>query len=466
MITNVYYRPQAYTSGFNPIPYSFASDKWLKTDFVYVVDIVINNTTTYRIKQRPNPQGICVIDISSIVQPSIRLTEFAAEAGYPLPFANAEAILASVYLMVGEEYIDNPAVSTALVIYDGNGNIGEPDYFIGANLTKSGFTFGSIATKVLPASLPFNQSQFNLASTAPYGYWAEFIMDGDGKFLSRNSSTVDVEMGQYHTLSFINWDWQQTQSFKSQVQLIKVDYTTATGGTGTQIYQNIISNGGGPAPVATYTSATESREFDLLTFQCGPETLFPTGPTMDTYTVTAFYKATATTSQLPNTVASETITFRITENCFDLYPTVRLSWLNDLGGRDYWNFTMFYEKATSTSGEGWNQTQLNWSGTTPVALDTDANTTGNWLRGGDKAFNQVVTTTAEIQTDWLTQEQVDFLGDIPASPQVWAYIGKDKTPYTVKLTTPDYTYKTIKQVKMAQATFQMTYTKTQQKQNL
>jgi hypothetical protein len=245
-----------------------------------------------------------------------------------------------------------------------------------------------------------------------------------------------------------------------------VDFTTASGATGTQIYQNIISNGGGPAPSGTYTTATEARQYDMLTFKCGPKDLFPAGPTMDSYTVQAFYKATATTSQLPNTPASEIVTFTITENCQDLYPTVRLSWLNDLGGRDYWNFTMFYEKKTNSKEENWNQTQLRWNSTTPVALDTDPDTTSNWLRGGNKSFNKVVTTSAQIQSDWLLQDEVDFLGDIPASPSVWAYIADEPIPYTVTVNSLDYTYKTIKQVKMAQATFDLTLTKTQQKQNL
>ena len=468
MITQVYYRPQAYTGAYNPVVWSFQSDKYLKTDFVYVVDIYINTAIayTYRIKQRPNPIGAGMIDLASVVQPFINMTNYSVEEGWSLQFRNAEDILASVFLKVGEEYIDDPTVSTDLVIYDGNGNVGEPAFYIGAELTISAYTFTPLSANITPAALPFNESQYNLASTNPYGFWADYIMDGDGKFLKRDSNLIEVESIDHHTLAFLNWSYQQTDSFKSPVQLMKVNWTSATGGTGTNIYQNIVSEGGGPQTTPAYTTATNAREYDMLTFRCGPIDLWPSGPEMASYDVTAYYKDTNTAATGPQAVASETVQFTVVNNCNDLYPTVRLSWLNDLGGRDYYNFTKFYNK-TSTSDEAkYNQTQLRWGYTTPVALDTDADQTSNWQRGGDKSFNKTVTRKITISSDWLLQDQVDYLGAIPESPSVWAYVGTDPIPYTVIVNSLDYSYQTIKQVKVAIATFDMTITKTQQKQNL
>ena len=467
MITNVYYRPQMYTGGYNPVVWSFLSDKYLKTDFVYVIDIYINQSSayTYRLKQRPNPIGVGMVDLSSVLQPFNNLTNYSVEEGWPLQFRNADEILASVFIMVGEEYIDDPTVSTALVIYDGNGNIGEPDYFIASSLNVG--SSASAPVKILPAALPFNESQFNLASTADYGFWADYIMDGNGKFLKRDSNQIQVQMTDRHTLAFINHWYQPTSlSAPSQVQLLKVDWLSATGGTGTILYQNTTTNGGGPAPTPNYTTVTESRQTDLITFRCGPKDIWPTGPDIASYDVTAFYKATATSATGPQAVASETVQFTVVNYCQDLYPTVRLSWLNDLGGRDYYNFTQFYNKSTTSTEDKYNQTQLRWGSTTPVALDTDTNTTTNWLRGGDKSFNKTVTSKITISSDWLLQDEIDFLGAIPESPSVWAYVGTDPIPYTVIVDSLDYSYQTIKQVKVAIATFDMTITKTQQKQNL
>ena len=80
--------------------------------------------------------------------------------------------------------------------------------------------------------------------------------------------------------------------------------------------------------------------------------------------------------------------------------------------------------------------------------------------------NKVVTNNFAIQTDYLLQDEVDYLGAISESPSVWAYIGDDPTPYTVTVNTISYNYKLVKQVKLVQAIYDLTYTKTQQKQNL
>ena len=467
MITNVYYRPQMYTGGYNPVVWSFLSDKYTKTDFVYVIDVYINQAVayTYRLKQRPNPIGIGMVDLSSVLQPFNNLTNYSVEEGWPLQFRNADEIISSVFLKVGEEYIDNPALNNTPQIYDGNGNIGEPAYTIYSSLNVG--TSATVPVKILPAALPFNESQYNLSSTADYGFWADYIMDGNGKFLKRDSNKIDVQMRDHHTLAFINqWYQPSSPSTPSQVQLMKVDWTSATGGTGTILYQNTTVDGGGPAPTPNYTSVTESRQTDMITFRCGPKDIWPSGPEISSYDVTAYYKDTATSATGPQAVASETVQFTVVNYCEDLYPVVRLSWLNDLGGRDYYNFTAFYNKSTNSQGDVYNQTQLRWGSTTPVALDTDADTTSNWQRGGDKSFNKTVTSKISIQSDFITQDYVDFLGAIPESSSVWAYVGTDPIPYTVIIDSLDYTFTNIRQVKLAQASFDMTITKTQQKQNL
>jgi hypothetical protein len=206
----------------------------------------------------------------------------------------------------------------------------------------------------------------------------------------------------------------------------------------------------------------------LLTVACGPKDLAVVEdyPTAAYYDVKAYVKASATASSNLGVVASETVRFTIDTQCQDLYPVVRLSWLNDLGGRDYYNFDMFYEKTTTSAEEVYGTATLNWTGTYPGAMDGSADQTGNWILGGSKSFNKVVTSNFSIQTNWLTQEYVDFLGAIPESPSVWAYIGDNPTPYTLSVTNLEYTYKLVKQTKLVQVTIDCTITKTQQKQNL
>ena len=226
--------------------------------------------------------------------------------------------------------------------------------------------------------------------------------------------------------------------------------------------------GGGPQATNVYVSATDNIQYSLLTVACGPKDLAVVEdyPTAAYYDVRAYVKASATASSALGVVASETVRFTLDTECQDLYPVVRLSWLNDLGGRDYYNFDMFYEQTSTSKEEVYNQSPLNWTSTYPVAMDGSADQTGNWLIGGNKSFNKTVTRNFSIQTNWLTQDYVDYLAAIPESSSVWAYIGDNPIPYTLSVTNLDYTYKNIKQTKLVQVTIDCIITKTQQKQNL
>lgn len=462
MITSVHYKPHIWSPAYNPIMYSFTSDKNTQVDFTYVVDIYVNEavgsaTYTRRLKQRPNPAGACMIDISPIVTPFIDLSNYSAEEGWSLRYRNSDEIAASVYIKVGEEYAGPSGGATA--IYDGNGSIGEPAYTIYSQEFEK-------PVRVIPAALDYQDSQANLAATGAYGYFAPYVMDDNGKFLKRDSNSISVRASDRHTLSFLNWyDGPTGASTLGSIQLMQISEYGATGLIATTNYYNQESNGGGPQLGSNYTTVTESITTDVLTFRCGPGDL-SLDPSTTYYTVTAYIKTTPSSSASPQTVASETVTFTLDTECQDLYPVVRLSWLNDLGGRDYYNFDMFYELTSVTEGDTYYQTPINWSSTTPVAVDGSADQTGNWLRGGNKSYNPNVVRTFSIQSDWLTQEYVDFLGGIAESSSVWAYIGDNPIPFTVQITNSEYTYKNIKQTKLVQASFDCQITKLQQKQNM
>ena len=469
-ITNVYYKPKIWSPGYNPVVWSFLSNQNTQTDFNYVVDVYINAATgatasTYRLLQKPNPSGVCMVDVSSIVQPYLELTNYSAEEGWSLDYRNSDGIAASVFLKVGEQY-SGPSGGT-ITTFNGFGVTGDPAYFLWAyNFDKP--------VRVIPTALPYQNSVNNMAATGPYGYFSPYLMrptsaGGLGKFLKRDSNSITVTDIDHHTLSFLNWYDDAATSAQSVVQLVSAAIYNSTGTLlDTLFLYNNTGAGGGPQATNLYVSATENIQYDLLTVACGPKDLAVVEdyPTAAYYDVKAYVKASATASSNLGVVASETVRFTIDTQCQDLYPVVRLSWLNDLGGRDYYNFDMFYEKTTTSAEEVYGTATLNWTGTYPVAMDGSADQTGNWILGGSKSFNKVVTSNFSIQTNWLTQEYVDFLGAIPESPSVWAYIGDNPTPYTLSVTNLEYTYKLVKQTKLVQVTIDCTITKTQQKQNL
>jgi hypothetical protein len=462
MITTVNFKPHYWSPAYNPIVYSCTSNLANSTDMVYVFDIFVNGATAANttIRQRPNPSGVGMLDISSIVQPYIDLSLYSVENDYyPYFYGNSSDILATVSVLVGEQYENANGV---IITQDGYGNPGSPQFPLGAEE-------GGSQILITPAALPYATAINNMSSTTNYVYWSDYIMDGDGLFLSQDASTRYVYDYDYSTLSFLNWN-NAGAAYNSAVQLIQFkQYNDAGTLIRTDNIQNTTLIGGGPQSLPNYTSQSFNRTTTQLTVKTGPANLQTQGiwdANTASYTAQAFIKASATTSTTPGATASQLITYQVQPDCNYLYPRVRLSWLNELGGRDYWNFTMFYQKVTNSPGSEYFQTPLNWSGTRPVAVNgVDNNLAPNYMRGGSKSFNKTVTQTMEVQTDWLTQDQVDFLGYISQSPDVLGYVGDTNEPMTVKVLTIDYAYRLVKQVKLIQATYNLQYTKVQQKQN-
>ena len=463
MITAVNFKPHYWSPAYNPIVYSCTSDIASSTDMVYIFEVFVNGATAANatIRQRPNPSGVGMLDISSILQPYLDLSLYSVENDYyPTMFGNSADILATVDILVGEQYEDGTG---SIITEDGYGNVGEPAFPL-TNEEGAGST-----VLVIPAALPYETAIDNMASTVDYVFWSDYIMDGNGKFLSQDATTRNVYDYDYSTLSFLNWN-NAGAAYNYSVQLIQYKQYNAAGSLlRTDNLQNLVSAGGGPQTTAAYTSQAFNRNTTQLSVKTGPANLQDYGiwdNSTASYTVTAFVKASATAATTPGATASQTITYQVQPDCNFLYPRVRLSWLNELGGRDFWNFTMFYQKVTNSAGSEYFQTPLNWSGVRPVAVDgVDSNLAPNYMRGGSKSFNKTVTQTMEVQTDWLTQDQVDFLGYISQSPDVLAYVGDTATPMTVKVLTIDYAYRLVKQVKLIQATYNLQYTKVQQKQN-
>jgi len=170
---------------------------------------------------------------------------------------------------------------------------------------------------------------------------------------------------------------------------------------------------------------------------------------------------------------TETVTINVLEACPNpLYRRVRLSWFNELGGRDYFNFNMFVEKSISTTQQMYAQEQVNWSNSTPVPMLNDSLPIGNLgIKGGSKIFNKEAQVTYKLQSDWLDQAQVDLVEGLIKSPQVMAYIDNDNTisaefPYTCSVVNSSYSVKNIRQVKLTQAEIEIKMFTTQKMQNL
>jgi hypothetical protein len=519
MITLVNFSPKYYSPGNNPIIWSVSSDKWDDNnvyDFKYVFDVYIDGAFINRFKQRPNPIGVGMLDVSTMIDPYLEIGDFANEVGSNVvkPFKTGYNAVCAISVKVGEEY-RSPNPNSPLVIYNGIANTeGDPQYLLGAQGFEGGAGgTGAAPCHGLPWSLDWQEQQRHLQvqQINDYDYWglfgyvAPYIMKsntvylpttcgGPGLFLSDEPRTVAGGAWQTttaapphnmtvndlaydrRTLSFLNRNpvYEELGGDYLQAASPKVAwfefYNEAGANIGEMGFGNYGASGGAPRPTCgdPITTFSTSLSQELLSLRIGPKDLEEMDVWEDIGEVPAYY-----TVQLFNTLAidsncdytppptvplSELVTVNIVEDCYsNIYPRARVAFLNEKGGRDYFNFQAFAEKTVDASKQEWYQSEVDWGGTTPVQLtdNESGDTTQNWLRGGTRQYNKTVNTRWTITSDFLTQDQVDFLKAIVQSPQTWVYIADDDWPYTCKVSEGSYTVKTIKQVKLFTATFNL-----------
>lgn len=477
------YKPQWISPAYNPIVWSVRSTKVNSVDFKYVFDIyeVGNATPIQRIKQRANPEGYGMIDISTLVQGYLEGTnpdaaisqgELTIEYTVGKVFADNNLMSKKYFVKVGEEY----TVGGVTQIYNGvTDTAGAPNF-----LLYSGNSEANTPVTVFCASLPDIEQQWQMKNTTQSG-----IFGNSGGGDPFNGNTIyDKNWGLAHPLNYATLE-QDVYSFDnailsyinwSPVQQVADTYTIfgfrfkRLSSTGTIIDSVDI-------PMTTQygyaqrvdcndvITTTLDAKYALVHVLASPDKLatalgWSANQAGQTISIQGFNKGEASGCVFGTAVTVES-KFNIQEYCVPLYPRVRLSWFNTLGGRDYMNFTMFTEKTINTSQSNYAQEQLNYSGATPVPTGQlyTAPYGNTMVKGGTKPYAKQAETTYAIQTDWLTQDQIDVLEGLVKSPQVFAYIKDannslaDQIPYNCTVTNTSYTTKNIRQTKLVQGTF-------------
>lgn len=515
-ITSVTYAPLNWQSAYNPIVWTCYSDKNLEIDMNYVFDVYINAATgatapTYRIKQRPNPSGYGQIDASPLVQPYIDISSFYPTSATGAYLKHGDA-LAFVHIKVGEEY----QVNGAQITFDGYGATGQPSYLLGSTGPTAGVGADAVLypyyggtgfnnnVRAFPSTLD-QQDQMNMMRQAVQQFYWTFFLQGKSPFTTLgyllsvwpSTYTRKLRFWDSHTVTFLNrWEPLQYGSYASSILGFQYNAYDINGvGVTSGMIYNTIGNGGGPQADNTYTSTTETRATDLMSFRCGFTELGfraftingGTEYAVNSWTIQAFAKLSATSDPTPVSAVGPLYRFERTDyGCSPisdltqgfpnaLYPTVRIAWLNSLGGIDYYNFDMFWEEGNKSEQTIYNRASLDWSGSSPI---NKTDPSENYMRGGDKIVNKVTTTNFTIQTDWLTQGEIEGLGQIASSPLVWiiAPYRLSQTSYAIPAISTgvpipvvienlDYTYKNVKQTKLVQASFNGRFSQPQTMQN-
>ena len=141
---------------------------------------------------------------------------------------------------------------------------------------------------------------------------------------------------------------------------------------------------------------------------------------------------------------SETICLEINDdNCWGFEP-IRFTWMNNLGGRDWFTFikrNTFNQNASRTT---LYKLPAYWSTATANVQDNSP------ARYGTTVFNVDLTNTWTASTDWLTEENSSWLRGMFASPHVLAYLPGRSQPTLVTITDGSYAVQTYAREKLFQ----------------
>jgi len=167
-------------------------------------------------------------------------------------------------------------------------------------------------------------------------------------------------------------------------------------------------------------------------------------------------------------LSARTQTYTININCTNTkgYESIRLCWLNQWGVWDYYTFTQKSVRSTTTQGSTYTQLEGTWN-QSKYRLDS--------FRGGKKAFRVNAMEKITMNTDFVTEADAVIFEELINSPEVYLLKGYQTdnarsvlnqyvTP--VRITTSNFTTKTIANDKLMQYTFEIEKSKTLRTQSV
>jgi hypothetical protein len=147
-----------------------------------------------------------------------------------------------------------------------------------------------------------------------------------------------------------------------------------------------------------------------------------------------------------NNFVSKALTFYRVEpdNC--RFDTIRLGWINDSGGWDYFNFTKKNEKDWSTDGKTYDKVIGAFGESTYTQPNYERSTT---------TFAQNVSKVYTLTSDWLTEGQFTFLRDLFTSREVHIIDTANTTHIPVQVVDKQYKERTIRSANLYNVTMQV-----------
>ena len=410
----------------NNLLYAVTSNSSSAPQYQFVADLTYSGSATVlqRIKQQPNPNNTGVFDMGSII------TNFLASdnSWKAAPFVTASEAGKRFQVRFGEQY--GTSASSSVTLYTGVGAVsGSPA------VTASSYLY--VADGLVN---PNDKVNWNFPSAS---YFTGSAVSTTTTFskqyaLTNAPLTQSIQDGEYATISLFNGNFNGSTTAAQDIYLVDVRVYDATGNEVDQFdLANTTVNGGGPrtgiGQVWSDRAAFQTAGTQLLTVGVGPQNLNDSGNTLPTdwayYTVNAYGQQAASTTNTSGSYAS--LTF-VKQGAQCGYDGVRFAWKNEFGVWDYYTFTLQNDKAFSIERASYEQTFVPFSSDYPVPYSKERRGTVNY-------YNQP-TQTQVANSNWLTQDEADWLKELFFSANVFYQDGINFYPAVI--TSVDLTEKT------------------------
>jgi hypothetical protein len=403
----------------NNLVYAVTSNTSSAAQYQFVCDILYSgsNTVLQRIKQQPNLNGVGVFDIGQIVTNYIESDNNWTTFEYDTNTNVAKRFS----IKFGEQYGSSP--SSSITLYTGVGAVsGSPavtasDYF---------YVIDGLVD-------PNDKVDWNWDSSS---YYSPRTVNTSNTFSFQNALTYapftqNIQLTEYATLSFINGNFDGSTTVAQDIFGAKFNFYDATGSLiSTFTNVNNTQNGGGPrtGTVSWSTaSVSQTQGTQLITVGVGPQNLAgyrASDPPVGTayYDVIFHPQLTGGTTTINESGSYGSYRY-IIQGPVCGYDGVRFAWKNEFGVWDYYTFTLQNDKAYNVERQNYEQSFVPFNSNTPVPYSKE--------RRGTTNFYNKLTQIETANSNWLTQNEADWLKELFFSANVFQQVGSEFYPVII-----------------------------------
>jgi hypothetical protein len=403
--------------------FTVTSSQASQPQFQFIADLTYSGSATVlqRIKQQPNPSSFGVFDFGQIVGNYLdsdntwKTAQFTTSSNVAKRFnfrfgeeyGTSTSSSVSVYNGITNATTGSPALSASNYIYIINGLV-EPNDAVNWNWpSQSYFQPITASTGLVTGS----NVQAQLALTyAPI--------------------TKSIQRTEYETISLINGNFNGSSTIAQDIYAIVVDqYNSSNTLISSSFAINLVNNGGGPRVSGNefwsdrYTFQTQNTQ--LLTMGVGPANLSDAG--FPITTSCAYYTVKITPQDQaddPDTLKWFAFRRYNIEGPACGYDGVRFAWKNQFGVWDYYTFTLQSDSAFAIERNSYEQSFVDFSTTSKTVAY-------NRERRGSSQFYNDLDQVQTANSNWLTQDEADWLRELFFSTNVYQQVDGNFFPVVI-----------------------------------